>query len=189
MSVPWSKRYWAHFQKFFGKPFDWQDFQQDEYSLPLRLVTYDHALRKYKVIASVGLSEHSEELKARGEVVVLADVGWRKVPYLLANALFFAIRKEIPLTSKFTIGGVANLDPGFAEQYGKTGLYLTNATGFPPGFAELPSPDGETGQVFQGLFVSDAEQSLIRDYGGEEFERRLMEQKADPCSIQRPSLL
>src|SRR4051794_1826185 len=100
MTVHWPKLFWQHFQRHFGKPYDWQDFEQDHLSTPIRLVTYDQAYREYRVFASVGLTEYAEELQQRGEVIVLADAAQTDIPFLLVNALFFMIGQRIPLASK-----------------------------------------------------------------------------------------
>src|SRR6516225_8421298 len=131
MTVHWPRLFWQRFQSAFGKPYDWQDFEQDQFSTPLRLVTYDRAYREYRVFATIGLTEYADELQVRGEVIVLADDAQKDIPFLLVNAVFYMIGKHIPLTSKHCIGGVDVLLPSFAEQFGKSALYFTVATGFP----------------------------------------------------------
>jgi hypothetical protein len=186
MSVRWPKLFWQHFQRHFGKPYDWQDYEQDQFSSPLRLVTYDRAYREYRVFASIGLTEYDEELQQRGEVILLADAGQKDVPFLLVNALYFMIGKRIPLDSKCCIGGVDVLLPRFAEHFGKSALYIQPATGFREGFQRVEA-DGESAQVFQAIFVSPQEYSFIQRNGGAEFEQRMEESDADPCSLSRPS--
>jgi hypothetical protein len=188
MSVHWPRIFWQHYQRHFGKPYDWQDYEQDQLTTPLRLVTYDRAYREFKVFASVGLTEYAEELRTLGEVIALADAAPNDVPVLLVNALFFMINKCIPLASRCCIGGVDVLLPRFAEQFGKAALYFMPATGFREGFDRIEA-DGETAQVFQGIFVSPQEHAYIGRHGGEEFEARLQDSDADPCSLRRPSLV
>jgi hypothetical protein len=188
MTVHWPKLFWQHYQRAFGKPYDWQDYEQDQFSTPIRLVTYDRAYREYRVFASVGLTEYSDELQQRGEVIVLADAAPKDVPFLMVNALFFMIGKRIPLASKYCIGGVDVLLPRFAEQFGKSALYFTDATGFPEGFERVEA-GGESAGVFQGIFVSPQELAFIQRHGGAEFEAKLEEGDADPCSLRRPSVV
>jgi hypothetical protein len=188
MTVHWPKLFWQHFQRAFGKPYDWQDFEQDQFSTPLRLVTYDRAYREYRVFASIGLTEYADELQQRGEVIALADAAQKDIPFLLVNALFFLIGQRIPLASKCCIGGVDVLLPRFAEQFGKSAIYFTVATGFPEGFERLEA-DGETAEVFQGIFVSPQERAFIQRHGGDEFEVKLKDSDADPCSLRRPSVV
>jgi hypothetical protein len=186
MSAPWPKLYWQHFQRYFGKPYDWQDYEQDEFNTPLRLVTYDQAYREYRIFASIGLTEYVAELEQRGEVIVLADSAHKDIPFLLVNALFFMVRKNVALGSRSCVGGVDVLLPRFAEQFGKTALYVTAADGFPEGFEQIQA-DGETAGVYQGIFVWPQEMAFIQREGGQAFDERLKESDADPCSLRRPS--
>jgi hypothetical protein len=96
------------------------------------------------------------------------------------------IGKRIPLASKCCIGGVDVLLPRFTEQYGKSALYFTAATGFPEGFDRLEA-EGESAGVFQVIFVSPQERAFIQRHGGAEFEAKLEDSDADPCSLRRPS--
>jgi hypothetical protein len=186
MSANWANCYLAHFARYLGKPFDVETYRQSEEGPPLRIATYDRRYRQHRGFASIGLAEYAEDLKTVGEVIVLTDTAWKEIPFFLVNSLFFMIQKRIPLTPGVAIGGIANLNPEFAEYFDKSALFFMKATGFDKGFDTVPCGE-EVGQVFQGIFVSEAEETFIRKQGGPAFEERLQAQDSDPCSLRRPS--
>ena len=68
----WSDHYLRHFMHFFYKPFDIETYNKDDVSA-LRLATFDHGFKNYRIYASLGLSDHAE-LPDIGEVVTAAAV-------------------------------------------------------------------------------------------------------------------
>jgi len=180
----WPDLYLRHFMRYFGKPYDVEIYRQDDGS-SLRLATFDHGYRNYRIYASLGLSERAAELNDLGEVILLADDPGKDIPFLFVNSLFFILANRIPLASHFAIGGIDALKPDFAEHFQKEALYFTVANGFPRGFEKIER--GQTGIVFQALFISPAEHDLLKRKGWQEFEDKLEAQDADPCSLRRPS--
>ena len=186
MSNPWPDFYIRHFMRYFGKPFDEEVYRQEDGS-SLRLATFDHGYRNYRIYASLGLSEHAEQLKDIGEVILLADDPGKDIPFLFVNALFFILTNRIALGSHFAIGGIETLNPDFAEHFRKQALYFTLADGFPRGFDRIERGN-QIGLVFQALFLSWAEHDLLNRKGWQELEEQLKAQDADPCSLRRPPL-
>jgi hypothetical protein len=186
MNPTWADLYRHHFQQYFGKPFDVQRFQQDEECPPLHLAIFDQRYPGYRIFASLGLTNYRDAVKDLGEVILLADAAWKDIPVLFVNSLFYLIRRRIPLGSRFAIGGIDNLDPGFAEYFDKAALYYMVADGFPEGFERL-AWNNEIGLVYQGIFISTAELDFINRQGAVTFEERFKAQDADLCSLRRPS--
>src|SRR5262249_36733631 len=184
-NIMWPDLYLRQCMRYFGQPYDVEIYRQDDGS-SLRLATFDHGYRNYRIYASLGLSEHAGELKDLGEVILLADDPGKDIPFLFVNALFFIRANGIALGSHFAIGGIDALKPDFAEHFQKHALYLTLADGFPRGFEKIER--GQIGLVFQALFISGAEHDLLSRKGWQELEERLKAQDADPCSLRRPSL-
>ncbi len=180
----WADRYLRHFTHYFQKPFDVQVYRRDD-GVDLRLATFDRGYPKYKIYASLGLSDQAHRLKDRGEIILLSDDPGKDIPFLFVNALFFILDRNIPLGSRFAIGGIDAVKPDFAEYFDKHAIYFTLADGFPPGL-ERVEMGGEIGTVFQGLFVSWSEQDYLNRNGGAALEERLKAQAADPCSLRRP---
>ena len=183
--MSWSDHYLRHFTRHLGKPFDVQLYRQDDGS-SLKLATFDERFPKYRVYASLGLSDEVEKVKDRGEVILLADDPGKDIPQAFVNCLFFILRRGIPLGSRFALGGLDTINPSFVEDFDKASLYFTLADGFDDDFETLEH-DGETGFVFQALFISWAEHDFLNRKGAEEFEKRLREYSEDPCALKRPS--
>ena len=184
MRPHWIERYRQHFQNYFGKPFDSQPFRPEE-GPAIEIVTYDQRYKKFRVFASLGLAQYALDVKELAEVIVVADTAWRDVPVLFVNTLFFAVQQRISLDSRFAIG-VASLNPAFAEHFDKSALFFTVADGFGEGFEQVNCGDA-TGLVYQGIFISPAEQDFLARHGGPAFEEKLRAQDADLCSLHRPS--
>jgi len=172
-----------HFTAHLGKPFDVQVYRQED-GPPLRLATFDQTFANYRVYGSLGLSERPEVPAA--EAVLLADDPGKDVPFIFINSLFFILQRKIPLQTGLVIGGVEMINPDFAEYFNKAALYYTLADDLRPGLGAVELGD-DSGEVYQALFVSWAEQDYIKRHGHEAFAKRLAEQDADPCSLQRPS--
>jgi Suppressor of fused protein (SUFU) len=186
MNPSWLDLYKHHFTQYFGKPFDVQRFQADADGPSLQVATFDQRYPNYRIFASLGLTNYRDAVQDLGEVILLADAALKDVPLLFVNSLFYVIDRRIPLGSRFTIGGIDNLNAAFADHFDKVALYYTIADGFPEGFERL-AWDHEVGLVYQALFISAAEQDFIQRRGAQAFEERLRSQDADLCSLRRPS--
>jgi hypothetical protein len=189
MTASWDRCYRRHFGTYLGKPFDVQTYRPDADSPPLQVAIFDRRYPGVRVFASVGLTAYASDVKETGEVVVLADHGWKEVPFLFVNALLCITRNRIPLASRFAVGGVANLAPEFADQYDKAALYFALADGFDPGFEKVEC-DGGVGLVFEAQFISEAEEDFLKRSGAEALEEKLRAQQAvsaNPSSLLRPS--
>jgi hypothetical protein len=182
----WAECYRRYFTRYFGKPYDWETFRQDEGSPPLQIAVHDLVAKNRRLFTSLGLTAYAAEVQELAEVVLMTDAAWKEVPFLLANALFFMARRRIRLQPRLVIGGVGMLSPEFADQYDKEGLYFRPALSLPE-VARTVECDGQIGLVYEALFVSSAEQSYIQRLGGQAFEEKLTEQAADPNSLLRPS--
>jgi hypothetical protein len=179
----WAAAYLRHFKHFFGKPFDVETYHSAT-GIPLRLATYDLRYRKFRVYASIGMAD--EAGGDVGEVILLSDDLTKDVPYIFVNSLFFILDKDIALGNRFAVAGVDSLKPDFAEYYDKAAIYYGPATGFDEGFGEVECA-GETGQVYQGIFISAAELDFLRRQGPDAFDERFDKQDEELCSLQRPS--
>lgn len=184
MALSWARCAEAHFQNYLGKPYDIQAYRTGDGTL--RLATYDQAYREFRVYASLGLADLLPAGADLGEVITVADDFGPDVPFLFTNALIFLLHHEIPLGSRFTVGGIEALRPNFADFFDKAALYFMPAEGFREGFAEL-SCGADAGKVYQAVFVSEEEAEYIRDKGGEAFEGRVKAQNADVCRLRRLS--
>ncbi len=183
MDSPWVKAYSRHFAHYFGKPFD-VELYHSATGIPLRLATYDLRYKQFRVYASIGLADEVNE--DIGEVILLSDDFGKDVPYVFINSLFFILDKEIPLASRFAVAGVDSLRPDFAERYDKIALYYNLADGFDKGFNEVKCAE-ETGRVYQGVFISEAEMDFLRRKGPDAFDEQFKKQEGELCSLRRPS--
>jgi hypothetical protein len=183
--MTWPDLYLRHFIRFFGKPFDVQLYTSEE-GAAVRIATFDRRYPNYLVYASLGLSDHATDLREVGEIILLSDDKTKEVPLLFLSSLFFILQRQIPLTPPFAVGGIEMLKPEFAEYYGKAALYYSPADSFPPGFERVQGRSA-AGHVYQGIFISWAEQDYLKRNGPGAFEEKLNAQDSDPCSLSRPS--
>ena len=155
----------------------------------MKLATYDWALHGYRVYASMGLADKLIENDEDdfGEVILYADVPDPAIPQLFMNALFFILNHDIPLGSRFAIGGITHMQPGFAKCYQKAALYFTLAEETDDFNNKLRRGD-LFGRIYQAYFVS-AEEDAYLEVGAEAFERRFAEQVGDRKSVRRPSCI
>lgn len=185
MEPRWADCYLRHFAQHLGKPFDVETYHGDD-GLPLRLATYDLRFKGYRVYASIGMAEEVES--DVGEVVLLADDFGKDVPELFVNSLFFILQNNIPLGSRFAVGGVDMLNPDFAEHFAKVAIYYRLADELADGFEKLDC-EGELGHVYQGIFISWVELDFLKRKGPDAFEEKLKSQEGDKWSLRRPSCL
>jgi hypothetical protein len=182
MPLTWARCYEHHFAQFFNKPFDIHVYHGDDCNL--RIATYDQAYPEFRVYASLGLADLLPEGHDVGEVITVADDFSAEVPFLFVNALFFVLRQQISLGSRFTVGGIDKLRPDFAEFCDKSAFYFMPAEGFQEGFDTVEC-GGDEGKVYQAVFVSEEEADYIADKGGKAFEERVKAQEADLCRLRR----
>src|ERR1700686_1543175 len=144
----WTEIYRQHFQRHFGKPFDIQLYH-DRDDFAVKLATHDLAMQGFRVYASIvfagQLAANAEKF---GEVILYADVPDPEVPALFVNALFFILHNDIPLASRFSIGGIEELQPDFFLRYHKAALYFTRPYD-PKGKIDNFDCDTRIGRVFQ----------------------------------------
>jgi hypothetical protein len=183
MDTPWNRAYLRHFAHFFGKPFDVEVYRSAT-GFPLRLATYDLRYKSFRIYASVGLADEANG--SIGEVILLSDDFSKDVPYIFVNSLFFILDREIPLGGRFAVAGVDSLNPDFSERYNKVAIYYNLADGFDKGFGELEC-EGETGTVYQGIFISWAELDFLRRKGPDAFDEQFKKQEGELCSLRRES--
>ena len=86
----------------------------------------------------------------------------------------------------FAVAGVDSLNPDFAEHYNKVAIYYNLADGFDEGFGKVEC-EGETGRVYQGIFISWAELDFLRRKGPDAFETEFKKQEGELCSLRRES--
>ena len=182
MDMNWPDLYLRHFVRYLGKPFDIQVYRQEDGD-NLRIATFDQRYPNYKLYASLGLSNHGSDLGGLGEVILFSDEkNGKDVPLIFVHSLFFIMQKKIALDSRFAIGGIEMINPDFAEYFQKVAIYYTLADGFDPGFEKV-----KEGLVYQGIFISWAEQDYLNRNGPVAFEEKYHAQDSDPCSLRRPS--
>src|SRR5713101_2292752 len=178
MNMNWPDLYLRHFVRYLGKPFDVQVYRQEDGD-NLRIATFDQRYPNYKVYASLGLSNHSAELGGIGEVILLSDDKGKDVPLIFVHSLFFIMQKKIALGVPFAIGGIELVNADFAEYFQKVAIYYTLANGFDEGFEKV-----KEGVVYQGIFISWAEQDFLNRNGPKAFDEILhvQGQETDQCS-------
>ena len=182
----WASCYRNYFTRYFGKPYDWETFRLDESSPPLQIAVHDRFMKDRRLFTSLGLTSFAAEIQEHAEVLLLTDAGWKEVPFLLANTLFFLARRRIRLEPRIVIGGVGMLAPDFADQYDKDALYFRPALNLPE-VARTVECDGQIGLLYEALFVSESERLYIQRLGGQSFEEKLTQQDADLGSLLRES--
>jgi hypothetical protein len=232
MPSPWSECYRQHFQKLFRKPFDIQVYHSSDATgrrpprsawswltslfsatpkgdrstgSSLKLATHDWALPGFRVYASMGLADRlvQNEEEDFGEVILFADTPAAEVPNLFVHALFFILHNDVPLGSRFAIGGIHDLAPEFAVRIRKSALYFTHAQ------AELVlatpqanKPDDishamtinkvrngdEFGWVYQAFFITAEENEFLEDNGPDAFEE-LFAKAPDRLGLRRASII
>lgn len=181
MNMNWPDIYLRHFVRYMGKPFDVQVYRQEDGD-NLRIATFDQRYPNYKVYASLGLSNHGAELGGIGEVILFDDDKGKDVPLIFVHSLLFIMRKKIALGSRFAIGGVEMVNHDFADYFQKSAIYYMLADDFDEGFDKV-----KEGRVYQGIFISWAEQDFLNRNGPDAFEKVYRSQDTDLCSLRRPS--
>jgi hypothetical protein len=192
MDINWPDLYLRHFVHYLGKPFDVQVYRQEDGD-SLRIATFDRRYApNYKVYSSLGLSHHAADLGGIGEVILLSDDKGKDVPLIFVHSLFFILKNKVPLHSRFAIGGIEMVNADFAEYFQKAAIYYSLANGFDDGFEKVrpgrgPAGVAVEGLVYQGIFISWAEQDFLNRNGPVAFEEKFHAQDSDPCSLRRPS--
>jgi hypothetical protein len=187
MAAYWTDIYEQHFQRHFKKPFDIKVFQGPA-NAALKLGTYDWALGNRILYASIGLSDKliQKEEEDFGEVMLVTDARDKEVPALFVNALFFILQHDIPLGSRFAIGGIGQMQPAFAKRVHKTALYFMLASDDDEKFNKVRRGD-EFGRVYQAFFITAEEDRYLADYGPDEFEKRFEKLGDQRDRLVRPS--
>jgi hypothetical protein len=178
----WVERYQYHFLRHFGKPFDVQVYH-DADGFSLKLATHDWAMRGFHVYASLGMADRlaREGEQAVGEVILYSDAADKEVPRLFVTTLFFILKNEIPLTTRFSVG-FAGMNRAFSKKTGKTALYFTRAF----------SPDGEfdkiaeLARVYQAFFITEDEDEFLEENGAIEFEHKFWSQLGEDFKRDEP---
>lgn len=173
-STPWSEVYLAHYQRYFGKPFDVQTFSADD-GTAIRIATYDQPFQGFRIYASAGLSDQARRLAGLGEIIMFDDEKGRDVQKIFANYPLFILQHNIPMTGPFTIGGLDNLNAAFADYYDRVAAYFMRPQVLGPDFAEVERAE-ETGTIFLGVFISGAEQDYLKRQGSPAFEQKFWSQ-------------
>ena len=101
MRPHWIERYRRHFLTHFGQPFDSRPYQQRKRP-PSRSSPTTSIYPKFRVFASLGLVNYALDVKEVAEVIQVTDAGWKEVPLLFVNALFFAVQQRIPLDPRYS---------------------------------------------------------------------------------------
>lgn len=201
MTSLWTEHYQQHFRKYFHKPFDINVYH-DQAGTALKLATYDQALQGVRIYASIGLADRllQRDEENFGEVILFSDLPDAQVPELFVHALFFVLRLDIPLYSRFSIG-FAEANPDFSERIGKAALYFTQPmlpdvffnidpeSGEPIGRERFERPHMEDvfGRVYQAYFITAAEDAFLDAWGGERFEEELFKTPGGALSLRRAS--
>jgi hypothetical protein len=187
MASFWTDAYQEIFQRRFRKPFDIQTYY-DNSGFGLKLATYDWARQGYRVYASMGLADKllANEEDDFGEVILFSDVDDAAVPALFVNALFFILHHDIPLGSRFAIGGIAQMQPKFAQRYQRSALYFTVAEETDD-FNNKVRRGEQFGRIYQAYFLTADEDGYLEEAGADAFERRFAEQVGDRNRVRRPS--
>ncbi len=85
-----------------------------------------------------------------------------------------------------TIGGIQNIQPSFANTFGKTALYITNPSSVPQALSRV-SCGSATGRVYMGVFISELEHAFFVKHGAVKFEELLERKEVDVYELRRPS--
>lgn len=70
------------------------------------------------------------------------------------------------------MAGLDKADAAFTSRFGKVALYITNAHRLPEGSLEVHC-NGQSGSIYLGVFLSDAEYRLFLEQGAEGLEKAL----------------
>ena len=183
----WTDIYQQHFQRHFQKPFDIKVYH-DSADFAVKLATYDWALRNRTIHASIGLADKlaQDEEADFGEVILVADAPDPAIPLLFINALFFILQNGIPLGSRFSIGGIEQVQPAFAKRFQKTALYFTLASDESEKFNKVRRGE-EFGRVYQAYFITAEEDKYLEEYGPDEFDKRFEKLGEQRDRLHRPS--
>ena len=174
--MTWNELYQQYFQQHFGKPFDVQVYH-DKDGFALKLATHDWAAPGFRVYASIGLADKlaRNEEEHFGEVILSTDSADPEVPMLFVNALFFILHHDIPFGSRFSIGGIEELQPTFFQRYRKSALYFTRTDQKEEEPADLIRNGDLIGRVYEAYFITSEEDAFLDDYGAEAFEKEFRE--------------
>jgi hypothetical protein len=180
--------YLAHYEQYLGQPVDRQIFEAAGRERSIQVLAFDNVFSGCRVFCSLGLSHYEQQVQGTAEIVVPIDDGWRSVPSVLANALFFAIERQMPLDRGVGIAGIERIQPEFAKTFGKAAIYFTHTIGFPDGF-EMISSNGVSGRVLMGVFITLGEYQFFQDRGCDNLESLFQKSGIDPFNVKRPSVI
>ena len=186
MNMNWGECYYDHYTRFLDHLLDRKIFRQNNNLPSVQILSYDKVFKDCQVFCSLGLSHYSSDIGGVAEVCLPVDDGWKDVPYVLANALFFMVQNGMTMGWGLSISGIERISTQFANNFNKAAIYFTNVFGLPEEFSKVKCGDG-TGKMYLAIFISEAEHRFFKQHGAEAFEELLDVKKVDPFSLQRSS--
>lgn len=188
MTPHWNDCYFDHYVEFFGEPVDGKRFRGFGDESLIEVYAYDGVFSGSRVFCTVGLSRFQNAIKQTAEVYTAVDDAWDMVPFLVANTLFYIIRKGIEFGWGISINGIEEINPQFAEKYKKAAVYFTLPADLPMEFNKVQCGD-EIGKVYSAVFLSEKEHQFVRQNGPVKFEEVMSEKGVDPFALSRSSAI
>ncbi len=184
----WPDYYFDHYTAFFGEFVTREIFNGPNADDPsIEILSYDQVFKNCRVFASLGLSHYAKNLESTLEVIVPCEDHFEDTSEIIAQALFYAVTAPVLLAPGATISGISEINPLFAERFGKHSLYFHNPLFLPEVFCNVETALGEA-RVLSGMFISAKEHDYLDDHGRDKFELLLETEKVDPFVLRRASV-
>ena len=168
-----------HYMKYLG-----EYAGSDRYSLGnqiIQILGFPNVFEGCMVFATFGMSKYFEEIHRRCEVILTVDDYYDECSEILANTVCYIISNKMDFGRGVLIEGTDSIVPGFSDLCGKRALYFTEVSGLPDEFSTVD----ESCKIYMCFFVTEKEVEYFKEYGSEQFENYLEENKIDVSEIKR----
>lgn len=188
--INYGEIFYNHYNKFLGEPIDREVFKNNNEMPSIQVLKYENVFDECLVYNTLGLSKYEEIIGDNVEISMVVDGAFNSTGYILANALFYSIGKEMKIGRGVAIGGIDKIDKEFVEKYDKKAIYFTDPFAFPEKYSNIFTENNdEFGKILLAFFISQEEYNYFINYGTEKFEDLLEEKDVDPFNVDRVSSL
>jgi hypothetical protein len=180
----WPGCIYDHYARYLRQPVDRRVFEAAGRP-SIQMLRFERVFPGCQVFCSIGMDQ---VVGAPVEVCTVVDAEFAAVPSLVAETFFLLSTRPVHVCWGGSVRGIHRFDPDFVKRTGKNALYFSQPNFLPPPFEHVRCGD-LAGQVWNLMFISEAEYELVNTKGPAVFERQLVEAKVDPFVLNRPSIV
>lgn len=173
----------SYYEDFLGNYTSVQLYKNEE-GESIQVLEYEDIFEGCKTYMSFGVSNFSEYIHNKCEIVLNVDNDFDRASCIFANVLMYLIENKVHFYKGSYIGGVAAFDEDFCAKHKKAGIYITEAYPFPEEFLMCDDI-----KIYMCFFISDEELEYLKKYGSDSFEDYLEENEIDIMELNRAAFV